>query len=621
LPDTVRDWDLYEAGVRYNNKIHCINNSNYYDLCDALIDFVNGNQWRNLDITGMRKPVFNIMSKALRFWVASVTANNTKIDLEPLEYSQDSPNEQMNIADFASSEIANLFEKFKMDNRIREALFKAGTIGDVAAHLYFDPTKKPYRGAFDDVEGEICFELVPGTNIFFGNANNSDKESQPYIIISGRDLAENLQKEAERYKQQGEPEQITADNDTEYEAGSDSKIEVEADGFGKASYIIVYRKKTVQDKKQRPITDEIGQPIIDELGQPMMEDYTEDRETVMVSKCVKSAYIYQDIDTELSHYPIAWLPWDRQESQYHGKPPLAEVMETQIFINIMFAFIMYHLSMTAFPKAVYDADKITGWTNRIAEAIPVRNLMPGDSIRNIAGYLEPAQMSPQIAQVIQLAYDMTKDILGVNEAALGEINPEQASGKAIIATVQQSMIPLENTKANMYEWIEDIGIILLDMMGTYYGLRPIVLDRDGQRTLEMFDFTQLKDIYLNVKVDVGTTNVWSDQARKKAIENLFVMGKIDIIQYLERMDDRDIPNRQGLIEDIKRTMTDNQFIYAQMAQFVESLPPEQQMQLEQLRQTNPDQYEQAVKQMMMQGGGGDAMPGMQPAPYGGQQPI
>ena len=54
----------------------------------------------------------------------------------------------------------------------------------------------------------------PGTNIFFGNANNSDKETQPYIIISGRDLAENLQKEAERYKQQGEPEQITADNDT-----------------------------------------------------------------------------------------------------------------------------------------------------------------------------------------------------------------------------------------------------------------------------------------------------------------------------------------------------------------------------------------------------------------------
>jgi len=211
-------------------------------------------------------------------------------------------------------------------------------------------------------------------------------------------------------------------------------------------------------------------------------------------------------------------------------------------------------------------------------------------------------MSPQIVQVIQMAYDMTKDLLGVNEAALGEINPENASGKAIIATVQQSMIPLENTKANMYEWVEDIGIILLDMMGTYYGLRPVVMDKDGQKMVQTFDFSQLKNIHLNVKVDVGTTNIWSDQARKRAIDNLFLQGKINMIQYLERMDDRDIPNRQGLIEDIKKTMTDQQFVYGQMAKFVESLPPEQQMQLEQLRQSNPEQYEQTVRQMM---GGGE----------------
>jgi hypothetical protein len=599
--DTVRDWDLYESGIRYNNKIQCINNANYYDLTDALIDFVNGNQWRNLEITGMRKPVFNIMAKALRFWVASITANNTKIDLEPLEYSQDSPNEQMNIADFASAEIANLFEKFKMDNRIREALFKAGTIGDVAAHFYFDPTKKPYGGAFSDVEGEICFELVKGTNVFFGNANNSDKETQPYIIISGRDLAENLQKEAERYKKKDDQGKVTADNDTEYEAGSDSKIEVEADGFGKATYIIVYRKKTVKDKKQREVDDGLGNITI--------EDYEEDRQTVMVSKCVKSGYIYQDIDTELTHYPVAWLPWERQESQYHGKPPLAEVMETQIFINIMFAFIMYHLSMTAFPKGVYDADKITGWTNRIAEAIPVRNLQPGESIRNVAGYLEPAQMSPQIVQAIQIAYDMLKDVLGVNEAVLGEINPEQASGKAILATVRQGVIPLDNPKANMYEWIEDIGIILLDMMGTYYGTRPIVMEKDGTRGVQQFDFSALKNIWLNVRVDVGTTNIWDDQARKRTAENLLMQGKIDILQFLERLDDRDIKDRQKLIDEIRQTMTDQEFIYEQMARFVETLPIEVQAQLEQLRMQNPEAFEKQVRQMM--GGGGNGMPGMQ----------
>ena len=214
-------------------------------------------------------------------------------------------------------------------------------------------------------------------------------------------------------------------------------------------------------------------------------------------------------------------------------------------------------------------------------------------------------MSPQIVQVIQMAYDMTKDLLGVNEAALGEINPENASGKAIIATVQQSTIPLENTKANMYEWIEDIGIILLDMMGTYYGLRPIVRDQDGQRHVEWFDFAQLDSIYLNVRVDVGTTNIWSDQARKQALDNLFVSGNIDLIQYLERLDDSDIPDRQGLIDEIKQTMTDQQFIEGMMSRFVQTLPPEIQQQLSQLP---PEQQEQQIRAMM--GGRQGEMPGM-----------
>lgn len=591
----VKEWELYEAGKKYNNSIQCVNNANYYDLTDALIDFVNGNQWRNLEVTGMRKPVFNIMKKALRFWVASITANNTKIDLEPLEYNQASQTAEMNIADLASAEIDNLFEKFKMDNRIREALHKAGTIGDVAAHLYFDPEKKPYRGVLDEVEGEICFELVNGTNVFFGNANNPNVEAQPYIIISGRDMVEKLKKEALRYRQEIE---IEADSDFNYEAGHEGEIEVEADGYGKATYIIVYKKKTVTDKKQRQATDELGNPLFDEFGQPVIEEYEEKRQTITATKCVQNAYIYKDVDMGLSHYPVAWLQWDKQESQYHGRPPLAEVMETQIFINLMFAMIMYHLSMTAFPKAIYNKNYIDEWTNRIAEAIPAKDLMPGENIKNIAGYLEPAQMSPQIVQVIQLAYDFTRDLLGISEAATGDVDPEQASGRAILVTVKQSTLPLENTRANMYEWIEDIGIILLDMMGTYYGLRPIVIERDGKRQVQMFDFSQLKNIYLNVRVDVGTTNIWSDQARKRTLDNLFVSGKIDIIQYLERLDDSDIPGRQGLIDDIKQTMTDKEFIYGQMAKFVESLPMEVQMQLEQLRQTDPEGYEQQVRAMM-----------------------
>ena len=65
-----------------------------------------------LELPCMRKPVFNIMNKASVLG-ASITANNTKINLEPLEYSRLEQTEEMNVADFATAEIANPLENLR----------------------------------------------------------------------------------------------------------------------------------------------------------------------------------------------------------------------------------------------------------------------------------------------------------------------------------------------------------------------------------------------------------------------------------------------------------------------------------------------------------------------------
>jgi hypothetical protein len=51
------------------------------------------------------------------------------------------------------------------------------------------------------IEGEICLELVDGTNVFLGNANNPNMDAQPYVIIAGRDMVQNLREEAKQFKQ------------------------------------------------------------------------------------------------------------------------------------------------------------------------------------------------------------------------------------------------------------------------------------------------------------------------------------------------------------------------------------------------------------------------------------
>jgi hypothetical protein len=268
LADKTKDWQLYEAGKKYNNSLK----PNYYNTVDANLAFFQGDQWRNLEAENMPKPVFNVIKRVIQFFIASLTSSKTRLHFEPLLNTDDGNGTELTPTDFANAEVENLFEKFKMDFKIKDALFDAAITGDSCAHFYWDTDKQPYGIQYPEIKGEICMELVDGGNVMFGNANNSKVEGQPYIIIVGRDMVKNLQEEAKRYKQSQEDVSIQSDKDYTYQMGDNAKIEVESDEYGKALYIIVYRK----DKKTG---------------------------TIKATKSVESAYIYQDVDTELNTLP------------------------------------------------------------------------------------------------------------------------------------------------------------------------------------------------------------------------------------------------------------------------------------------------------------------------------
>jgi hypothetical protein len=555
LADKTKDWQLYEAGKKYNNNLK----PNYYDTTDANLAFFQGDQWRNLETADMPKPVFNVIKRVIQFFIASLTSSKARIHFEPLLNTDDGNGQELTPSDFANAEIDNLLEKFKMDFKIKDALFDAAITGDSAAHFYFDIDKQPFGMQYKDIKGEICMELVDGGNVMFGNANNPKVDAQPYIIIIGRDMVKNLQEEAKKYREdQQDIDSIESDKNYQYQMGDNAKIEVDADEYGKALYIIVYRK----DKKTG---------------------------TIKATKSVESAYIYQDIDTGLTRYPIAWLNWEKQKNSYHGRALCTGILPNQIFINRMFAMVMYHLMMTAFPKAVYNADMIDVWDNEIGSAIGVSGVGTEAPIKNVAGYLEPGNMSAQITQVIDMALNYTKEMLGISDAAMGQIdNPKNTS--AIIAVQKSSAIPLENPKANLYEWIEDIGHVLIDMIGTYYGQRPVVMDmpvtdQQGQQTMQkqvvMYDFSKFKDLWLKVRADVGEASYWSEITALQTMDSLLEQGHIDFIQYLERIPDEYVPKKEQLISEIKENMKNQQQQQdvPSLSIAYNDLPPAGQMQL------------------------------------------
>ncbi len=555
MEDAVTEvWKRCEKGIRFNRSL----SPDLYSLVSANAEFFAGNQWLNMPETPamarLPKPVFNIIKRVASLFVASLTSSPVSLVFEPL---RGGAAEEAELAELATAEVAALFDKFKMDYRIREALFAAAQTGDYCAHFWFDPEAEPYGGAPGGARGELRMELVEGVNVIFGDPYTHEVESQPYILILGREDAEKLRAEALRYGPPGgeaDAGDIVPDSGP---AGAESGAGSGAADEGRCSYAYMYRK----GKRLAPVLTDRGVEL-------------REKTTVYVTKATRTRVIYEDVDTGLTRYPVAWGNWERQRRCYHGRALVTGIIPNQIFINTMFAMVMRHLQLSGFPKTVYNAALIPKWSSEIGQAVAVKNLPPGQPLGSAAANLSPADMSAQIIAAIDKALEYTKECLGATDAQLGSARPENTS--AIMVLQSASEVPLENVRAGLYEWVEDIGAILLDMMGAYYGRRTVPRVRELKTPLAPFgepeldpetglmrvasekrtveepcDFARLKGLWFRCRADVGAGGYYSEIAAVQTLETLRREGVIDAVQYLERMPDRLVPGKAELIAELK----------------------------------------------------------------------
>jgi hypothetical protein len=607
-------WDLYEQGVAYNMRL----TPNQYNLVETNTEFFIGNQWLHLPDTpamhSLPKPTFNILKRVASLFIASLTSTGVALRFEPLAYydASNMADPDHDAATFANAAVTTLLEKLKMAYRVRDALYDGAQTGDYCAHYWFDPDARPYGGAFGSHRGEIQMELVDGINVLFGNPNDRRVQEQPWVMIVGRDTVEHLQWEAKRFRANKDfyksgkagsakdadlETEIQPDAENNYFPGVGGKVEMEDDsGSGKVLYVYLYTKVTKEQDKIDPDTgmtvyeDEVdkngdpvfakgedGKELTDEFGAPVIKKrpVKELVTSVHVTKATRDAIIYEDVDTGLTYYPITWGNWEKQKNQYHGRALVTGLIPNQIFINTMFATAMRHMQLLAFPKTIYNADLISGWTSEVGQVIGVHGLQPGMSVAQVATNLQVPEMSNQIFALIDKVMAYTKECLGTTDTQMGNVKPDNTSALMVLQT--NSEVPLENIRANLYEWIEDTGVVLLDMIGTYYGKRPVVVDRefkellegpDGvppidpmtgmmqtqtivRKVVEEFDFSQFKHLALNMSVDVGAATYFSEIAMTQTLDNLRRDGTLDVIQYLERLPDKLIPKKQELIDELR----------------------------------------------------------------------
>ena len=503
-PDRI--WQEYEKGMDFNTQI------NLYETVKLNEDFFIGKQWEGVQSNGLPTPVFNFIKRIILFLVASTATDNIKMSASPLSSTGVYGAEGVErLCDIVNAQFEALFEQNKVGKLTRDFMRNAAVDGDACLYSWFDPSVETGQTA----KGAIRTELLENTRVLFGNPNNREVQSQPYILVTRRELVEDVKRQAEDRGQ--DPEAIRPDTDE-----ANDRFDALVDG-----------KITTLTRLWR------------------------DRETgtIWCKKACRDTVVREEWDTGQKRYPIVWMSWDFVPSCYHGQAAVTGLIPNQIFVNKMFAMTMLSLMTTAYPKIVYDKTRVgRNWDGGVGRAIGIN----GGDVNTVAKAIDPPAISPQVSQFIQLAIDLTKEFMGATDAALGDTRPDNTS--AIIALQKASAVPQELTKQNLFQSIEDLGNNWLDLMRAYYGTRYVeVRPSEAQRDLSMeqssqpapFDFSVLNEVPLSLKLDVGGSAYWSEIAQMNTLDNLLTQGKISVVDYLERVPSGYISNQQELIQAIK----------------------------------------------------------------------
>lgn len=487
----------YNAGLQFCEGI------DLYDTVQVNENFFIGKQWEGVQSNGLPTPVFNFLKRVVLFSVANISTDNLKLHAKPLAGDSDTPAWMLETySDILNDQFAAIFEKNKLGGCIREYCRNAAVDGDGCMYSWWDDSME--TGQMN--KGGIRTEVLQNTQIMFGNPNSRDVQSQPYIIILRRMLVS----EAIRYaKRMGaSQDDVGAIAPDEKENGN-----IEMDQLGG-------NKVTVMLRLWR--SEETG--------------------TIHAYECTQAAELRGEWDMGIKLYPLVWMPWDYVQDCYHGQAMITGLIPNQIFVNKLFAMSMISLMTLAYPKVMYDKTRIAGWSSKVGAAIGVSGNVDG-----AAKIVDPAQISPQISQFIELAISYTQKFLGATDVALGDTRPDNTS--AIIALQRAAATPMELTKQNLLQSVEKMGEIYMEFMAEYYGVRQVEVEDNstGEKLYMDFDFSVLRDVPCSIDLDAGASSYWSEIANMQTLDNLLMQGKIPTSEYLRRLPNGQITDREQLI--------------------------------------------------------------------------
>jgi len=499
-------WRKYTNAIEYNLNI------DLYETVKENENFYIGKQWEGVNAPDLDKPVFNFIKRVVGYFISMICSDDISISINPF-YESD---EMTSYCEFFVSEVEALIEKKKVMVRLREAVRDCAVDGDTAMYVWFDPNYETHQA----VEGIINVENVDNTNILFGNPYDMEVDGQPFIIIQQRRFTESLRKEAKDIYglSDDEVKKIMPDQD---ESRGYSETHNDSNKLTTVLYYFFKEKGTVH--------------------------YTVSTKDVM---------LVEDVDLEITRYPVSYMTWEKVKNSYHGQACITGIIPNQIYVNKLFAMCMLYTQRMGFPWTVFDNTKINVLSNQIGRAFGTNP----DIANKLIDFYKAPDFSSQIMNLIEAVISYTRDFLGANDASLGNVKPDNTS--AIIALQEASQIPLRQQQNAYYQFVEDTIRNMIDMMCATYGTRTVRMKTDDGYVYQDIDFSKMKGVNYSINIDIGSSSPYDEQARITTLGNLWDRKIItDALTFVDAIPDKTLPKKD---EIMAKLMEQQQMQIAQM---------------------------------------------------------